>query len=139
MNEHLELVVGAELPTLTWTAGLDIWNRFAAVNDEFIPIHMDDAAGRAAGYEGAFGMGYLQWSWVHDVLREFIGETGRIEKVQGSFRAPTLKGAAVTAGGRVAAVTILDDRIVVDVDVWTQTSDGTAIFPGTGRVSFPAS
>ena len=134
---QLDLAVGAELPTLTWTAGFEVWNRFAAVNDEFVPIHMDDEAGRAAGYDGAFGMGYLQWSWVHNVLRAFIGERGRIDRVEGSFRAPSLKGARVTAGGRVSAVSRSGDRQVVEVDVWTRTDDGTTLFPGKARVSFP--
>jgi acyl dehydratase len=132
-----QIVVGAPLPTLTWTAGFEVWNRFAAVNDEFVPIHMDDAAGRAAGYDGAFGMGYLQWSWVHDVLRAFAGDRGRIDRVQGSFRAPSLKGAMVTAGGTVSAVSTEGDRQVVEVEVWTRTEDGTTLFPGTASVSFP--
>jgi acyl dehydratase len=136
---ELQAVVGDELPTMTWTAGFEVWNRFAAVNDEFVPIHMDDEAGRAAGYEGAFGMGYLQWSWVHNVLREFAGERGRIEWVQGSFRAPSLKGTRVTAGGQVAAVSTSGERQVVDVEVWTRTDDGTVLFPGAARVSFPLS
>lgn len=131
------IVVGAELPTRTWIAGFELWNRFAAVNDEFVPIHMDDEAGRAAGYDGAFGMGYLQWSWVHNVLRDFVGERGRIDRVQGSFRAPTLKGARVTASGRVSAVSTSGSRLVVEVEVWTRTEDGVALFPGTATVSFP--
>jgi len=132
-----QIVVGAELPTRTWTAGFEVWNRFAAVNDEFVPIHMDDEAGRAAGYDGAFGMGYLQWSWAHDVLRDFVGECGRIDRVQGSFRAPTIKGARVTASGRVSAVSTDGNRLVVDVDVWTRTDDGVVLLPGTASVSFP--
>jgi acyl dehydratase len=137
-DETTTPVVGVDLPTLTWTAGFEVWNRFAAVNDEFVPIHMDDEQGRAAGYDGAFGMGYLQWSWVHDVLREFVGDRGRIERVQGSFRAPSLKGVEVTAGGRVTGVSTRDGRTVVDVEVWTRTEDGTPLFPGTAVVSFPA-
>lgn len=130
-------VVDQELQTLTWTAGFEVWNRFAAVNDEFVPIHMDDEAGRAAGYDGAFGMGYLQWSWVHDVLREFVGDHGRIDRVEGSFRAPSLKGVEVTAGGRVTSVARAEGRTVAELEVWTRTSDGTALFPGTAVVSFP--
>jgi hypothetical protein len=137
-DKHSNLVVGADLPTFTWTAGFEVWNRFAAVNDEFVPIHMDDAAGIAAGYSGAFGMGYLQWSWVHNVLREFAGERGRIDRVQGSFRAPSLKGVEVTAGGRVSAVSSAGARTVVEVEIWTRTADGTPLFPGTATVSFPS-
>jgi acyl dehydratase len=131
------LTVGMELPARAWTAGFEVWNRFAAVNDEFVPIHMDDDAGRAAGYDGAFGMGYLQWSWVHDVLRDFVGDRGRIDRVQGSFRAPSLKGAEVTAGGQVRGVSTVDGRLVVDVVLWTRTGDGVELLPGTATVSVP--
>jgi acyl dehydratase len=130
---------GQELPVMTWTPGFDVWNRFAAVNDEFVPIHMDDEAGREAGYPGAFGMGYLQWSWAHDVLRAFAGEHGRIDSVRGSFRAPSLKGVPVTAGGRVTSVTQEGGRTVCELEVWTRAADGTTLLPGTARVSFPAS
>jgi acyl dehydratase len=124
---------------MQWTAGFQVWNRFAAVNDEFINMHMDDEAGRAAGYDGAFGMGYLQWSWAHNVLREFVGERGRIDRVQGSFRAPCMKGAQVTAGGRVTAVSTANGRQAVEVEVWTRTDDGTVLLPGTATLSFPLS
>ena len=65
----VEVEVGTAIPEFAREAGLHAWNRFAAVNDEFVPIHMDDDAGRAAGYDGAFGMGTLQFAWLHCVLR----------------------------------------------------------------------
>lgn len=131
--------VGQELVPLTWTPGFDVWNRFAAVNDEFVPIHMDDEAGRAAGYPGAFGMGYLQWSWAHNLLREFIGDEGRIDTVQGTFRAPSLKGVDVTAGGRVTAVSQEQGgRVVCELEIWTRAADGSPLLPGSAKVSFPA-
>ncbi|SDG36545.1 hypothetical protein [Pseudonocardia oroxyli] len=130
---------GQELDPLRWTPGFDVWNRFAAVNDEFVPIHMDDEAGRAAGYPAAFGMGYLQWSWAHNLLREFAGEDGRIDKVQGSFRAPSLKGVEVTAGGRVTEVSRDDatGRLVCELEIWTRAADGSPLLPGSATISFP--
>lgn len=130
--------VGQELPVLTWTPGFDVWNRFAAVNDEFVPIHMDDEAGREAGYPAAFGMGYLQWSWAHNLLREFAGGEGRIDRVQGSFRAPSLKGVEVSAGGRVTSVSQDDTgRTVCELEIWTRAADGVTLLPGSATVSFP--
>jgi hypothetical protein len=52
-----ELSVGQRIPAFTRATGFPVWNRYAAVNDEFIPIHMDDTVGQAAGMNGAFGMG----------------------------------------------------------------------------------
>ena len=78
MSPPREIAVGDELPTFQRTTGFHHWNRYAAVNDEFVPIHMDDEAGRAAGYESAFGMGNLQWAYLHDLLRQWMGDSGRI-------------------------------------------------------------
>ena len=78
MTDPLQIQIGDELPAFVRETGLDNWNHYAAVNDEFVPIHMDDEAGKAAGYPSAFGMGALQWAYLHDLLRSWIGEDGRI-------------------------------------------------------------
>jgi acyl dehydratase len=129
-----EISPGLELPTLVRQPGLHHWNRYAAVNDEFVPIHMDDEAGRAAGYPTAFGMGNLQWAYLHNLLESWLGENGRIVKLSCQFRAPNVKGQTVTAHGRVTSVREHDGELVVDVDVWTDNQDGNAMAPGAATV-----
>jgi acyl dehydratase len=130
------LTVGAELPAFTRATGLPNWNRYAAVNDEFIPIHMDDEAGRAAGYSGAFGMGNLQWSYLHALLNRWMDGSGRIVKMACQFRSPNLKGQVVTASGKVTAVREVGDETLVDVEVWTAANGETQLAPGTATVAF---
>ena len=132
-----EIDVGDHLPPFTRVTGLANWNRFAAVNDEFVPIHMDDDAGRAAGYPTAFGMGTLQWSYLHALLRGWIGDEGRIVSLACQFRAANTKGQTVTASGEVVAVRPDGDRVLVDVEVRTTAQDGTVLAPGTATVSLP--
>ena len=126
--------VGTELPTLTWQPGFHHWNRYAAVNDEFVPIHMDDEAGRAAGYDSAFGMGNLQWAYLHGLLESWIGDQGRVVKLACQFRSPTVKGLTVTAHGTVTAVAEKDGELWVDLDVWTDDQHGNKMAPGTATV-----
>ena len=64
-----DVKVGDEIPA--WAKQTDFmhWNRYAAVNDEFVYIHMDDESGRNAGNaQGAFGMGNLRWAYLHNML-----------------------------------------------------------------------
>ena len=122
--------VGDELPTFTRETGFANWNRYAAVNDEFVPIHMDDAAGEAAGNGGAFGMGNLQWAYLHNMLRSWIGENGEILSIEVQFRSPNVKGQTVTAKGVVTAV----DGDVISLDVWTEQQEGTKLAPGSAKV-----
>jgi acyl dehydratase len=133
---HVE--VGSEIASFVRQPGLHHWNRYAAVNDEFVPIHMDDEAGRAAGYPSAFGQGNLQWSYLHNVVRQWMGDEGTIERITCSFRGANVKGQTVTARGRITGVVDVGERRVVEVDVWTENDAGEPLAPGSARVSFPA-
>ena len=127
---------GDELPTFQRATGFHNWNRYAAVNDEFVPIHMDDEAGRAAGYPSAFGMGNLQWAYLHDLLRQWIGDDGRILRLDCQFRGANVKGQTVTAHGTVTAVRDEGIERIVDLDVWTEEQNGARLAPGTATVAF---
>ena len=63
------------------------WNRYAAVNDEFVYIHMDDDAGRAAlNEQGAFGMGNLRYAYLVNALQDWIGDEATIrEELEGNI------------------------------------------------------
>lgn len=134
MSDTITIDVGTTIGPFVRETGLANWNRFAAVNYEFVPIHMDDEAGRAAGMDGAFGMGNLQISYLHALLREWMGENGRINKVEVQFRKPNTKG-TVSASGVVTAVTAGDNGLVVELDVWTEDADGNKMAPGTATVT----
>jgi acyl dehydratase len=121
-------------PRLT---GFAEWNRFAAVNDEFVPIHMDDAEGQRAGYPSAISMGRLQWSYVHNLLRAWLAEDGRIVSVSLRFRGPVLKGAAFDTKARVTAIRHEPGERLLDVDVWVEDADGVVLAPGKATVAVP--
>jgi MaoC like domain len=132
-----ELTVGAEIPVFQRATGLQNWNRYAAVNDEFVDFHMDDEAGRAAGFATAFGMGNLQWSYLHSLLRNWIGDSGRIVQVACQFRSPNLRNQVVTAHGKITAIRTEGGETVVDLDVWTENDSGQAMAPGSATVVLP--
>jgi acyl dehydratase len=126
--------VGDELPEFSRRTDLDNWNRFAAVNDEFVPIHMDDGAGQEAGYPGAFGMGNLQWAYMHNAVRDWLGPHGEIKSMSCQFRAPNLRGTTVTVRGVVTEVVPDDRGVQASIDLRTTTDDGHTLAPGTAVV-----
>jgi acyl dehydratase len=133
------VTVGTELPGLIRTTGFHNWNRYAAVNDEFVPIHMDDDAGRAQGFPGAFGMGNLMWSYLHNLVRDWMGDDGRIVRMGCSFRSPNLRGMTVEARGTVTAVRDEGGELLVDLDLLVVDHDApdTVLVPATATVSLP--
>lgn len=135
------VTVGTVVPEYVRTTDLANWNRYAAVNDEFVPIHMDDGAGRAAGFPSAFGMGNLLWSYLHNMLRDWIEAdfdgNGRITSMDLSFRSPNLRGQTVAARGTVTAVREEAGATVVDLDVAVVDRDApdTVLAPGKATVT----
>ena len=134
----MDVRVGDELPVFVRQPGFHHWNRYAAVNDEFVDFHMDDEAGRAVGFATAFGMGNLQWSYLHSLLRSWIGDSGRILRVDCQFRSPNLRNQVVTAHGKITAIRTEGAETVVDLEVWTENDSGQVMAPGSATVALPA-
>ncbi|MGY9071925.1 MAG: MaoC/PaaZ C-terminal domain-containing protein [Acidimicrobiales bacterium] len=132
----LGLSVGDEIPTFVReNTGLHHFNRYAAVNDEFVPIHMDDDAGHKAGYPSAFGMGNLSTAYLLNVLRSWIGEEGTVRALACQFRQPNLKDTTVVARGRITSILVEDDETVAELEVWTEDGEGNRLAPGTATVA----
>ncbi len=138
MTRAVEAKVGDEAPPFVRTTDLQNWNRYAAVNDEFVPIHMDDEAGRAAGYPTAFGMGNLQWAYLHNAVRDWLGDNGRIVSLKCQFRAPNTKGMTVTARCVVTALREENGHRLADLEIWTEDAEGKKLAPGSAVVELDA-
>ena len=120
------------LPPYVRTTGLANWNRYAAVNDEFIPIHMDPDAAKAVGMPDVFGMGNLRIAYLHNLLHDWLGGRGDIAEFSCEFRGLNLKGDTLTCTGKVTAV----DEEGVTVELHVVNQDGVDITPGSAIVSF---
>jgi hypothetical protein len=133
--ENREFEVGASLPPFVRHAGLETWNRYAAVNDEFVGIHMDDEAGQAAGYPSAIGMGNLIWAWLHAMVEDWLGDQGRLEHMECRFRGPALKGDEISCGGVVEGRTAREDgSTVLELEVWADNQTHERLVAAKARV-----
>jgi acyl dehydratase len=81
-------------------------------------------------------MGNLQWAYLHDLLRNWLGADGSILRMSCQFRSANTKGQTVTARGTVSAVRDEGDRRIVDLNIWTEEQNGTKLAPGTATVAF---
>jgi acyl dehydratase len=130
----LDLTPGSEIPVFVRAADFHAWNRFAAVNDEFVPIHMDDEAGREAGFATAVGMGNLAFSYLHNILRAWAGEAGKIRQISVQYRQPVLRKTTVTTHGRITAATPTPQGTQVELELWVDDDAGRALLGGQATV-----
>ncbi|MGO9382236.1 MAG: MaoC/PaaZ C-terminal domain-containing protein [Mycobacterium sp.] len=129
--------VGQQLPEFTRKTDFDNWNRFAAVNDEFISIHMDDEMARAMGQPGAIGMGNLRWSYLLNALRDWAGDEAEILDMNVQFRGTNLKNDVLRTRAVVAEKKTENGRklVVLDIDVLNQNDEPTT--PGQATIALP--
>lgn len=126
--------VGTTLPDYVRTTGLAHWNRYAAVNDEFIEIHMDEEAAQAVGMPGVFGMGNLRIAYLHNLLADWLGDRGDIADFRCEFRGLNLKGDTLTCGATVTGHREEDGLHLVDLTLAVTNQDGVDTCPGTASV-----
>jgi acyl dehydratase len=133
-----DVQVGQEIPAFERTTDFMNWNRYAAVNDEFVYIHMDDEAGKAAGQGEAFGMGNLRWAYMLNALRDWAGDEADIRELSLQFRAINHKHDALRTYGRVTEKKQEngENLVVLEVNVLNQNDEKTS--PGRAIVVLPS-
>jgi acyl dehydratase len=125
-----EIAVGDVIPSFVRRTGLANWNRYAAVNDEFIDIHMEPEAARAVGMPDVFGMGNLRIAYLHNMLHDWLGTSGDIAAFRCEFRGLNFRGDTLTCTGMVR------DRsgTAVTLDLSVVNQDGVDTTPGSANV-----
>lgn len=129
---------GFEIPTFERTTNFMHWNRYAAVNDEFVYIHMDDEAGREAGYDAAFGMGNLRFAYLHNMLRDWIGDRGQIIEVGCQYRLPNMKNDHLVCRGRITKKYVEEGKNLLELELRVDNQQGQNTSPGKAIVSLPS-
>ena len=110
-----------------------------AVNDEFVPFHMDDEAGYAAKNEqGAFGMGNLRYNYLLNMLRDWAGDEAEIREVGCSYRSINQKHDVLTCTGKITEKTVEGGDNLVRLDLNVINQDGQGTCPGHAVVVLPS-
>lgn len=138
VNVYFEDVeVGQEVPPVERETDFMNWNRYAAVNDEFVYLHMDDAVAKAAGQGEAFGMGNLRWAYVMNALQAWIGDEAEVRDLSMQFRAINQKHDKLTTQAVVTEKKVEEgeNRVYLDVNVVNQ--EGVQGAPGKAIVVLP--
>jgi acyl dehydratase len=138
-NVYFEDVeVGQEVPPLQRETDFMNWNRYAAVNDEFVYLHMDDAVAKAAGQGEAFGMGNLRWAYVMNALQDWTGDEAEVRDLSMQFRAINQKHDHLTTQAVVTDKKVEDGEYRVYLDVNVVNQDGVQGAPGKAIVVLPS-
>jgi acyl dehydratase len=134
ISEWIKPERGVGLPGFSRITDLPHWNRYAAVNDEFIDVHMSVEAARAAGQPDIFGMGNLRVGYQHAALHRWAAGRGDIASFSCQFRALNFPGDELTVWGSVVDNVVRDglSLSVLELGVRNQKDEETT--PATAEV-----
>ncbi|WP_081288377.1 FAS1-like dehydratase domain-containing protein [Mycobacterium asiaticum] len=133
-SERIRPGPGVSLGTFSRVTDLPHWNRYAAVNDEFIDVHMSVEAARAAGQPDIFGMGNLRVGYQHAALHRWIDGRGDIASYSCQFRALNFPGDELTVWGKVVDSTERDGLQLSVLELGVRNQDGAETTPATAEV-----
>ncbi len=98
-------------------------------------IHFDEPyAKEVEGYPGLVIAGPLLGDWLNQVVELWLGESGRLTKIEYSNRVASYIGETLTAGGNVTAV----EGNTITIEVFIKNEDGDVIAPGVATAEIIA-
>jgi len=139
MTSFDALEAGTELPSLARVVTREDVKAYADAGGDQNPLHQDDEAARAAGFEGIIAHGMFTMGHMAACVVGWAGPDAQVRRISATFRSPVSMGETLLAGGRVRSLDP-DERVAI-VETWvTVDRDGLTEFPvkrGEATVRFP--
>ena len=134
ISEWIKPERGVSLPGFSRITDLPHWNRYAAVNDEFIDVHMSVDAARASGQPDIFGMGNLRVGYQHAAVHRWIAGRGDIASFSCQFRALNFPGDELTVWGSVVDNVVRDGLALSVLEMGVRNQNDEETTPTTAEV-----
>ena len=134
ISEWIKPERGVSLPGFSRITDLPHWNRYAAVNDEFIDVHMSVDAARASGQPDIFGMGNLRVGYQHAAVHRWIAGRGDIASFSCQFRALNFPADELTVWGSVVDNVVRDGLALSVLEMGVRNQNDEETTPATAEV-----
>ena len=113
--------------------------KFASMNGDFSPVHYDNKfAIDVRGFPAALVHGFQVVTYLSQLLTDWIGPNGALNKFTCQVRAPTFAGDTLTMKGKVTRKYTGDIGNYLECEVWGEKQDGTMVINGSATVTLPS-
>jgi 3-hydroxybutyryl-CoA dehydratase len=127
----MSVEVGTTLPSFTFDRiDMPTIHGIMEIMGDVNPVHDDEELVERLGLRGPVNQGPANLAYMMNMLRDFAGEDGELERLEFRFMDTVTIGDVVTAGGTVTAV----EGDVVHCDVWLDRDDGVRAVSGSARL-----
>src|SRR3990170_1114712 len=96
-----DIQVGSEIPALVKYPTTMQLVKYAGASGDYYQIHYDKDIALANGLPGVIVHGWLTLSFLGQMLTDWLGGEGTLEKLNGSYRGMNLVNEDIICGGKV--------------------------------------
>jgi acyl dehydratase len=133
-----DVEAGSEIPVLVKYPTTMQLVKYAGASGDFYQIHYDQEFARANGLPGVIVHGWLTLSFLGQMLTDWAGERGNLEKLSGSYRGMNLVHEEIFCHGKVTKKTSENSKNLVRLEIWAENPRGEKTVTGTAQVSLPS-
>jgi len=133
-----DIEVDSEIPALVKCPTTMQLVKFAGASGDYYQIHYDKDFAQASGLPGVIVHGWLTLSFLGQMLTDWMGDSGTLVKLGGSYRGMNPVGEDIFCYGKVTRKYIEDNQHYVRVEVWAENPQGERTVSGSAVVILPS-
>ena len=133
-----DLETGSEIPALVKYPTTMQLVKFAGASGDYYPIHYDRDFAQANGLRGVIVHGGLALSFLGQMITNWMGGSGILVKLSGSYRGMNFPGEDIICNGKVTRKYIEDNRHYVRLEIWAENIRGERTVSGSAVVMLPS-
>ena len=126
----MNITVGQELPDLVKHPTTRQLVQYAGAQGDFYEIHYDQGYARSVGLPGVILHGLLKAAFIAQLVTDWLGDGGRLETFEVSYRGIDVPGRPYRCRGVVKKV----EGDHVELEVWGEDADGNRTTIGSASV-----
>ena len=126
--------VGDELPTLEKTPGRRQLVQYAAGSGDFNPLHYDADFPQAKAIGDNIVHGRMKYACLGELTSNWLHHTGHIVSIGCQYRGMDMQGNTFKVKGVITGKREDGARKLVDLELWTETTEGKKTTPGSAVV-----
>lgn len=133
-----DIEAGSEIPALVKQPTTMQLVKFAGASGDYYQIHYDKDFALSTGLPCVIVHGWLALSFLGQLLTDWLGETGKLLKLNGSYRGMNLVGEDIFCYGKVTRKYDDDGRNCARVEIWAENPRGEKTVTGSAVVELPS-
>jgi hydroxyacyl-ACP dehydratase HTD2-like protein with hotdog domain len=133
-----DIEVDGEIPALVKYPTTMQLVKYAGASGDYYQIHYDKDFARSNGLPGVIVHGWLTLSFMGQMLTDWLGEGGTLERLSGSYRGMNNVHEDIICNGKVTKKYVEDDKHYARVEIWAENPQGEKTVTGTAVVTLPS-